>query len=119
MVRDPVVECSFLIPIRSDANLADGEPHDPAVWEWLEKELDARFDGWSVAPGEYAGSYTDPDTRERVSDKSIRYFVALPRKSLGRLRRLLAEACVQFQQKCIYLSAVGLVEFIEGPRDGP
>lgn len=119
MVRIPLVECSFLIPDRSDANLSDGQPHDPSVWQWLETELDSRFDGWSVAPGKYTGSYVDPDTQERVSDKSIRYIVALPKARLGMLRRLLAEACVQFQQKCIYLSAAGLVEFIEAPSDGP
>jgi hypothetical protein len=40
--------------------------------------------------------------------------VALARKQLRRLRSLLREACVIFQQKKIYLSVAGLVEFIEG-----
>jgi hypothetical protein len=28
MARKKLVECSFLIPIRRDANLSDGEAHD-------------------------------------------------------------------------------------------
>ena len=61
------------------------------------------------------GWYQDPDTGERVTDLSHKYTVALPRAEVGRLRALLREACVQFAQKCIYLSVAGHVEFVEGP----
>jgi putative restriction endonuclease len=52
-------------------------------------------------------------TGEKVSDRSYRYAVALPRSGLKQLRTLLSEACGVFAQKSIYLSVAGKVEFIE------
>jgi hypothetical protein len=49
-----------------------------------------------------------------VQDDSRRYVVALQREAVGELRLLLREACSVFQQKCIYLSVAGYVEFVEG-----
>ena len=109
----PTVECSFLVPISRDANLADGEPHLTTCWDWLDTELFAAFDGRTIAPGLYEGFYRDPDTRERVGDQSRRVIVAVAESELGTLRDLLAQACVVFQQKCLYLSVAGKVEFIE------
>jgi hypothetical protein len=61
------------------------------------------------------GWYLDPDTGERVPDRSMRYTVAVPPGKVPRLRAVLREACGVFQQKCIYLSVAGHVEFVEGP----
>ena len=113
MIQDRTVECSFFVPIRRDANLSDGELHSTEVWEWLNDELFDRFSGGTRAPGLYEGFYRDPDTKERVADESRKFIVALPESQLDELRTLLATACVKFQQKCIYLSAAGQVEFIE------
>lgn len=118
MVEQSLVECSFLIPMRRDANLSDGKPHSRKLWIWLGRELENRFEGWTVAPGHYKGFYRDPDTRERVSDKSVKYVVALQKSAVKELRLLLSAACVLFQQKCIYLSLAGKVEFIEAAKDG-
>jgi hypothetical protein len=107
------VECSFFIPLTRDANLSDGAAHLEEAWEWLDNELFHRFRGRTIAPGEYRGFYQDPDTGERVSDSSYRYFVAVPETELDGLRSVLAGACVIFAQKCIYLSVGGKVEFIE------
>jgi hypothetical protein len=41
-------ECSFLIPIRRDKNLSDGELHSQEVWDWLDDELFARFGGRTI-----------------------------------------------------------------------
>jgi len=60
--------------------------------------------------------YQDPDTGQRVQDQSRRYLVALPRKDVEKLREVLREACVVFQQKAIYLSVAGEVEFVTGTR---
>jgi hypothetical protein len=117
MVHEPVLECSFLIPIRRDAELADGEAHKQECWDWLETELYARFSGFTVAPGTYTGAYKDPDTGQQVSDKSIKHVVAVAESRMDELRRLLSESCDRFQQKCIYLSVAGKVEFIEAPTD--
>ena len=54
-----LVECSFLIPLRRDANLSDGALHPAEAWEWLDNELYCRFSGGTMAPGEYYGSYQD------------------------------------------------------------
>jgi hypothetical protein len=43
--------------------------------------------------------------------------LALARSRLAELRQLLAQACGRFQQKCIYLSVAGRVEFVEGEGD--
>lgn len=119
MIREALVECSFLIPIRRDANLSDGAVHSPEAWGWLGDELFTQFHGRTLAPGLYEGSYQDPDTKQRVSDEARRYIVAVPNSSVDQLRGLLARACVVFQQKCIYLSVAGQVEFVEAVRNEP
>jgi hypothetical protein len=114
--RRTFVECSFLIPVTRDRVLSDGEPHSPVDRFWFKEQLFARFGGATVAPGEYEGFYSDPDTGEMVSDRSVRYVVAVPRKQLNELRSLLAEACLVFYQKCIYISVGGNVEFVTPTR---
>jgi hypothetical protein len=116
VARKRLLECSFLIPVRRDSKLSDGGPHRRREWTWLEKELVA-LGGVTQATGLYAGWYVDPDTRKPVKDLSRKFFVALPREEITRLRSLLREACGVFQQKCIYLSVAGHVEFVERPRD--
>ncbi|MCH8839076.1 MAG: hypothetical protein IH831_00060 [Planctomycetes bacterium] len=116
MVRDPLLECSFLIPLRRDADLSDGEPHEPEMWELLYDELFDRFQGVTFVPVPYVGAYEDPDTHERVSDESKKYIVAIIEASVDELRKLLSAACVFFQQKCIYLSVAGQVEFVRPPE---
>ena len=116
MVQLPLLECSFLIPIRRDANLSDAGEHDPKTWEWLSTEIFNRFRGGTGAPGMYQGFYEDPDTHQRVADESYKFFVAIEESRLPDLRQLLSAACVTFQQKCIYLSVAGHVEFVEPPK---
>jgi hypothetical protein len=115
MVQDPCLECSFLIPVRRDANLSDGSEHDPDTLDWLATELFVRFRGATIAPGKYQGFYEDPDTHAQVSDESFKYIVAVPETRIAELKQLLSAACVVFQQKCIYLSVAGQVEFVEPP----
>jgi hypothetical protein len=115
MVQDPRLECSFLMPIRRDANLSDGGEHDPETWDWLTAEIFNRFHGGTAAPGAYHGFYEDPDTQQRVADESYKYIVAVEESRVPELRQLLSVACVFFQQKCIYLSVAGQVEFVEPP----
>ena len=111
-----ILECSFYIPIRRDANLSDGELHESDVWEWLELEMFTRFRGGTSAPGFYRGFYEDPDTGEKVDDESRKFIVTFPEPEVDTLRTFLAEACVLFQQKCIYLSISGKVEFIRAKK---
>jgi hypothetical protein len=81
------------------------------------EELYLRFEGITIAPGFYEGLYQDPDTKERVADKSRKYCIAISRAKVVQLRQFLAEACVVFQQKCIYLNVAGRVEFIKAADD--
>ncbi len=105
-------ECAFLIPIRRDTILSDGELHSTEAWEWVRDELFVRFDGVTQAPGLYSGAYRDPDTGERVNDESRRFIVALPEERFEELKVRLRIACEVFQQKCIYLSIAGSVELV-------
>jgi hypothetical protein len=113
MARKRLVECSFLIPIRRDRNLSDGEAHGRKAWRWLDTQL-YEFGGATRANELYEGWYLDPDTQRPVRDLSKKYVVAVPRRKLARLRGLLRAACDVFQQKCIYLSVAGYVEFVGG-----
>jgi len=113
MSQTLIVECRFFVPLVRDANLSDGLTHETTAWEWLEDELLIAFDGLSVAPGLFRGAYRDPDTGERVTDESRHFIVALPIDQLEDLRNILGQACLVFQQKCIYLSVAGQVEFVK------
>ena len=116
-VKEPkLLECSFLIPVRRDKNLSDGRPHKRKARTWLDIAL-GDFQGGARAKDPLHGFYLDPDTGKRVWDWSKKYFVALPRRELDSLRSLLRLACVVFQQKSIYLSIAGNVEFVRRPTD--
>lgn len=111
MAARSFLECSFLIPLRRDRSLSDGKFHRTDAWAWLENELFA-FGGATRASEHYEGWYIDPETKQRVHDTSLKYFVAIPRQKVAHLRSLLRRACVIFEQKCIYLSVAGRVEFV-------
>ena len=116
MAKRRLVECGFYIPIHRDKHLSDGQPHETEAWEWLDDSL-YEFGGATRSAALYFGFYRDRDTDTRVDDQSCRYEVALPPRQVSRLRSVLREACTVFQQKCIYLSVSGYVEFVEGAGD--
>jgi len=118
MLQEPVVECTFFIPIRRDANLSDSELHPPELWEWLDMELYRCFQGRTIAPGLYEGFYQDSQTQDRVTDQSRKFLVAVTPSHVDQLRSLLSAVCLLFQQKCIYLAVASQVEFIEAPDHG-
>jgi hypothetical protein len=64
----------------------------------------------------YQGFYEDPDTHQRICDESYMFIVAVEEARIEELRQLLSGVCVLFEQKCIYLSVAGQVEFIEAPN---
>lgn len=108
-----LIECTFYIPVNRDPNLSDGLPHAADLWEQLDNELFALFGGRTVSPDLYRGFYRDPDTGGRVDDQSWQFIVAVPERELPVLRELLGRACEWFEQKCVYLSVAGNVEFVE------
>lgn len=112
MSEDRLVECSFFIPLAGDNELSSGTAHSVTEWEWLTDQLWLGFGGGTIPQCFYEGFYSDPDSGQRVADRSRRYVVALPESRLDELRRLLEECCDVFHQKMIYLSVAGVVEFV-------
>jgi hypothetical protein len=115
MAKRNLVECRFLIPLRSDAEISDGELHDFKSWGWPEEELMERFDGWGKATESIHGAWRSRVTGKAALDTSRPYYVALSRRRLKDLRKLLRLACGEFAQQCIYLSVAGDVEMVEAP----
>src|SRR5690349_11133269 len=105
-------ECEFLIPIRRDVEISDGELHTPDAWDWLEDELMTAFDGWHVLSEPGRGAWRSGAGKVNL-DLSYRYTAAITKRQLGDLRAILRAACVRFAQQCIYLSVAGAVEFVE------
>lgn len=123
-MRESVVECSFLVPIVGDT---DRKPHAPIAWRLLQDAIHCLFKGLS-GPERFLlvrdvelvpGSYTEEATGNRVHDESRRYTVAIPEGQVETLRALLRKTANTFDQKCIYLSVAGHVEFVAAkPEDG-
>lgn len=65
MPKQSLVECSFLIPIRRDANLSDGEIHERDAWHRLNIELFDKFGGARRSSRHYEGFYRDPTPASR------------------------------------------------------
>ncbi len=92
MIQKPLLECSFLIPIRGDPDLSDGKAHPRKAWRWLDMEL-FQFGGGTRGKEPMEGWYLDADSGQPVRDVSKKFFVAMPRRHLDRLRAVLREAC--------------------------
>ncbi len=118
---EPLVECSFPIPILRDG---DRQPHQPHAWDDLTIELRNLVKSYprghqgpktvfhweeDVTPGAYEEGPTTGVTR----DESRKYWIALPAEKVEDLRVMLGRACNTFAQRAIYLSVAGRVEFIE------
>jgi hypothetical protein len=117
MARVRLVECSFFIPIRRDREISDGEPHERKEWKWLRHELFTRFGAGTQAPGLYQGLWESPKSGLAIAEKSRRFLIAISRREIPGLRRLLREACGVFCQQAIYLSIAGEVEFVLKGRE--
>lgn len=121
-MKEHLIECSFLIPVVRDSNRA---PHPRSAWRALGKALMAAFPEGHTGP-EVAyrdvrpvkGEYADFVTGRIVRDLSRRYTVAVPIVKLHALRRMLSRTATTFDQKAIYLSVAGRVEFVFPDRKG-
>ena len=115
-MEERLVECAFLIPIVRDS---DRSPHPPIVWRLLQDAIRALFPQGHSGPElmykdveTVPGEYVEDATKKIVRDESRRYTVAILRSSLDNLRRLLRKAANTFDQKAVYLSVAGEVEFV-------
>jgi hypothetical protein len=91
------IEASFLISIREDKDVGNGKRHSIDCWSRFKTKLFEEFYGFTIAPGEYYGCYTDPDTQAMVSDRSRLFIVALPEADVRRLRQFLKKEAVVFK----------------------
>jgi len=122
-MNERLVECSFLLPIVRDSDRA---PHPPIVWRLLQDAIRAAFPQGHSGPEllykdvvTVPGEYVEDATKKVVRDESRRYTVAIPRSKVEGLRRLLRRTTNTFDQKAIYLSVAGEVEFVTPrPEDG-
>lgn len=114
--EDALLECSFLMPIRSDGNQSNDAEREAKAWQWLESELLSSFRGIRMYRDTTLGLQRDPDSGQIVAGKLYRYTVPVEKRRLGDMRKLLISACDVFHQKSIYLSIAGQVEFVELPR---
>ena len=117
-MNENLKECSFLIPLVRDS---DRRAHQPIIWKIFQDDMRKMFKGITGPETLYkdveaiAGEYEDPDTKNPVRDQSRRYTVAIPPSDFEKLRSLLKQAAATFDQKTIYLSIAGEVEFIDRP----
>lgn len=112
-----LIETYFLVPIREDKEVGDGQLHKPEKWKNLQDALYRRFGGHTHErrihyvlglEGDYA------DGARRVVDESRKYVVALERQKLSDMRCFLEGVADDFRQKEIYFHVAGPVEFIKG-----
>ena len=114
MGDEPLSESTFLICLRRDRRLSDGEPHATTAWDWLHGELWERFEVVRFSQALEEGQWPDK-TGVPVRDLSRKYTIAVGKEKIDELRTLLMEACIVFCQECIYLSVKGEVEFVYPP----
>ena len=115
------VQCEFFVPIVRNS---DKVPHQPSAWMALGNEIRRAFPaghsgpetfyrGDSLIPGEYEDVPKEPP----IADESRRYLLAIPESKVDDLRRILRKAANTFDQKAMYLSVKGIVEFIAATTD--
>src|SRR5437879_1660291 len=105
--------------LHSDSAKFRQETHQPVEWNLLVNEIRRLFPaghsgpetfyrGDALVPGEYEESPATPP----VQDISRRYLLAIPEAKVSDLRLMLRMAAHTFDQKAIYLSVAGTVEFV-------
>ena len=109
-----LIETSFLIPLKEDRRVGNGDFQPMSRWKYLHEQLYLKFEGYSIERGLFNGCYRDEDTGERVYDVSRKFYVAVKQKDLNIIRTFLKEAATTFCQKSIYFAITGKVEFIKG-----
>ena len=111
---------TFLIPIREDPVIGNGQLHPPFRWKALQDALIERFGGWTTSTAEAHGAWVDPSTNEPVEDRSRVFEMDVDEDRLDEIRALLRRACRTFVQQCIRVVILGRAEYIEGcPDDEP
>lgn len=115
-MAEHLVQCEFLVPTVRNS---DKQPHQPSAWNNLGTEIrrvfpqghtgpETFYRGDALTPGEYEDCPEEPP----IEDMSRRYLLAIPEQRVEELRLLLRKAANTFDQKAMYLSVRGFVEFV-------
>ena len=105
MVDDPdkqderVLVVQFLVPVYDRA----GKPYRRSVHKEIRRDLEDRFDGWSLAADKpLAGAWRNPASGEVEYDESWRYEVGVDPDRLGELDEYLGQLAHRLGQKAIW-----------------
>lgn len=112
-----VLVVQFLVPIYD----RKGKPYPRSVHKKLRRDLEDRFDGWSLAADKpLEGAWRNPESGEVEYDDSWRYEVGIDPPRLEELDRYLAELSHRLRQKALwrvaYAGGAGKVIPAKAPR---
>lgn len=94
----------FLVPVYD----RDGKPYPRDLLNQIQRELEERFDGWSLAADQpLPGAWRNPETGEVEYDQSWRYELGVQRERLAELDDYLAVLADRLGQKAIWRVAYG------------
>jgi hypothetical protein len=114
---DRLVQCEFFVPIVRNS---DKQLHQPSAWALLGNEIRRVFPAGHTGPETFyrgdaplvPGEYEDCPQNPPIQDTSRRYLLAIAEAKVDDLRQLLRKAANTFDQKAMYLSVKGDVEFV-------
>lgn len=110
--QEQIIQTTFLVPIREDKKVGNGELHPEWRWEDIIEELYKKFGGWTMAPNLYPGGWVNPKSGNRIDDESRKYFVDIKRKDLNKMRAFIEDTAGMFKQICVRFEYEGKVEYI-------
>ena len=111
---------TFLVPVREDSVIGNGQLHPPFRWKALQDALTQSFDGFTMPSGKVQGVWIDPKTSKPVKDTSREFQVDVDEGRLDEVRALVRRACRTFAQQCIRVVILGRAEYVAGgPNDEP
>ena len=111
-----VLVVQFLVPVH-DRN---GKRYRRSVRNRIRRELEERFDGWSLAGDKpLAGAWRNPESGTVEYDESWRYEVGIAPARLSELDEYLGEVAHRLEQKAlwrvVYVGGEGKVIPARGP----
>jgi hypothetical protein len=97
---DPrVLVVQFLVPILDRG----GKPYSRLVQKRIRRELEARFDGWSLAADKpLTGAWRNPESGQIEYDDSWRYELGIDASRLPELDGYLSELAYRLGQKALW-----------------
>ena len=102
--KELVLVVQFLVPVYD----RDGKPYGRSVQKQIRRDLEDRFDGWSLASDKpLPGAWRNPESGDVEYDDSWRYEVGIAPGNLNQLDSYLAELAHRLGQKALWRVAYG------------